>query len=67
MSDHTHTWPQLAAGLYNELTGRNSEISYSFEDMVIEVPSGTGEEAKHATWRLNGTLRISTKNMEDSI
>ncbi|MEM1027159.1 MAG: hypothetical protein AAGJ38_03665 [Planctomycetota bacterium] len=58
----THTWPELAIGLYDKLTGRNAEISYSFEDFTLSVPSSTGDDAKHATWRMNGTLKISTRD-----
>lgn len=60
----THTWPELAIGLYEQLTGKNAEIIYSFDDMQIEIPSGTGESARHAPWRLNGTLRIKTRTHE---
>ncbi len=58
----THTWPELAIGLYDKLTGRNAEITYSFEDFVLSVPSSTGDDAKHATWKMNGTLKISTRD-----
>jgi hypothetical protein len=37
---HTHSWPELAIGLFEHLTGRGAEISYEFEDMKIKVPSG---------------------------
>ena len=31
MSDNgTHTWPELAIGLYEQLTGKNAEIIYTF-------------------------------------
>jgi hypothetical protein len=62
--DETTTWPDLAIGLYDRLTGRGAEITYEFEDMEVEVPSKTGEDAEHATWRLDGTLRITTKERE---
>ncbi len=66
MTDHTTNWPELAIGLYDKLTGRGAEITYSFEQMEIEVPSGTGEKASHAKWKLNGTLRISTRDTAKS-
>lgn len=62
MDEHTKTWPELAIGLYDRLTGRNAEITYEFDDMDIAVPSGTGEKAEHANWRLNGTLKIRTSD-----
>ncbi len=62
MSDNgTHTWPELAIGLFEQLTGKNAEIIYTFEDMSIHIPSGTGDSAKLAPWKLNGTMRIRTK------
>ena len=57
---HTRTWPELAIGLYDRLTGRGAEITYEFDDLKVEVPSGTGERAEHAKWRLDGTIKIRT-------
>jgi hypothetical protein len=59
-TEHTKNWPELAIGLYDRLTGSNAEISYGFEDMHVQVPSGTGPNAEHAEWVLNGTIKIST-------
>jgi len=61
MTQHTTNWPDLAISLYERLTGHNAEITYEFSDMQIDVPSGTGAQAEHARWRLNGTLRIRTR------
>jgi len=59
-STHTKTWPDLAIGLYDRLTGRNAEITYEFDQMNLKVPSGTGEKAEHAEWVLDGTIKIRT-------
>ena len=53
MTEHTKNWPDLAIGLYDRLTGNNAEITYGFEEMRVQVPSGTGSEAQHAEWILN--------------
>jgi len=67
MSDkHTKTWPDLAIGLYDRLTGNNAEICYQFEQMHIKIPSGTGPAAEHAEWILDGTLKISTQTKGNS-
>jgi len=55
----TQTWPDLAIGLYDKLTGRNAEITYQFEDMEVDVPDST-KNNNHAKWKLNGKLVIST-------
>ncbi|NNE00462.1 MAG: hypothetical protein HKN47_24350 [Pirellulaceae bacterium] len=62
----TQNWPDLAIGLYDKLTGRNAEISYSFVDLELSIPSSTSPDAKHATWKMNGTVRITTRNAAES-
>ncbi len=58
--DNTTTWPDFAESLYERLTGRGTTIKYSLEDFVVEVPKATGADAPRATWKLNGTVAIST-------
>ena len=61
----TQTWPELAIGLYDKLTGRNAEIEYEFgDDFTVQVPSGTGPNATHATWKMSGSLTIRTRDPE---
>lgn len=63
---HTTTWPELAIELYDKLTGRGAEITYEFEQMEVWVPSGTGAGADHAHWKVNGTLKIRTRDTAGS-
>lgn len=63
-TSHTHSWPELAADLYDKLTGRKAEITYEFSDMQVSIPSGTGDSASHAQWRVNGSLKIRTRDLE---
>ena len=65
-TEHTTTWPDLAIGLYDRLTGRNAEITYEFENMHLKVPSGTGSNAEHAEWVLHGTIKIRTQDGANS-
>lgn len=58
----TKTWPDLAIGLYDRLTGRGSEITYEMANLELLVPSQTGEAADHARWVLNGTVKIRTRD-----
>ena len=62
MSEHTKTWPELAIGLFDQLTGKEAEIVYEFDEMEVEVPSGTGPQAEHAIWRLRGIIKIRTSS-----
>ena len=57
----TNTWPELAIGLFDKLTGRGAEITYEFDGFELEVPASTGSDER-ARWRMNGTLRIRTSD-----
>jgi hypothetical protein len=60
--EDTRTWPDLAIGLYDKLTGRDAEITYEMERLEVHVPSKVGQDAEHTPWRVNGTLRIRTRD-----
>jgi hypothetical protein len=67
MDNHTsdtRTWPELAIGLYDKLTGRGAEITYEFQNLEVAVPSSTATDAQHARWMVNGTVRIRTRDQE---
>lgn len=53
-------WTDLGAKMWSFLTGRRAAINYRFIDMLVEVPRDTGEDSPRATWRLHGTLQITT-------
>ncbi|MFW6353774.1 MAG: hypothetical protein ACOC3I_05250 [Verrucomicrobiota bacterium] len=65
-TQHTTSWPELAIGLYDKLTGRNAEITYEFRSLEVQVPSGVGDNAKHAPWKLDGQLVIRTRDLGES-
>ncbi len=62
--EETTNWPDLAVGLYDRLTGRGAEIVYEFEDLNVAVPSKVGEDADHAHWHVDGTVRITTNESD---
>ena len=59
----TRDWPSLAVGLYDALTGRNAEITYDFENLNVSVPSRTSAGAAHAQWKVDGTLKVRTREV----
>jgi hypothetical protein len=63
-TEQTTTWPELAIGLYDKLTGRNAEITYNFENMEVYVPSSASPDATHVKWKLNGILKISAREVK---
>ena len=57
-------WSDLGREMWSFLTGRQAAINYRFVDMVVEVPRDTGPQAPRATWRLNGTLQVTTSDAD---
>lgn len=55
-------WTDMGREMWSFLTGREAAINYRFIDMAVEVPRDTGAAAPRATWKLNGTLQITTKD-----
>lgn len=54
------SFADLGKEMWSYLTGKGAAINYEFVDMTVEVPRDTGSNAERATWKLNGTLRITT-------
>jgi hypothetical protein len=68
-TDHTSEvvdWTDLGREMWSFLTGREAAINYRFIDMAVEVPRDTGAGAPRATWKLNGTLQVTTKDNASS-
>ena len=57
-------WTDLGREMWSFLTGREAAINYRFIDMAVEVPRDTGADAPRATWKLNGTLQVTTQDNE---
>ena len=65
-ASETKNWPDLAAGLYDKLTGRNAEITYELQGVEIQVRDRVGGSATHTPWRIDGTLRIHTRERSEA-
>jgi len=59
----TRNWPDLAVGLYDRLTGRNAEIIYEFDGLQVDIPSSASPEASYAKWKLDGVIKIRTREI----
>lgn len=61
-TSQSQTWPDLAIGLYDKLTGRGAEITYEMHNLEVHIPSSASPGAVHALWKINGTVKIRTKD-----
>ena len=57
-------WTDLGREMWSFLTGRDAAINYRFIDMSVEVPRDTGANAPRATWKIDGTLQVTTRDAE---
>lgn len=62
--DDVLDWTDLGQKMWDFLTGRQAAIHYRFEDMSVEVPRDTGADAPRATWKLSGTLTVTTSDAQ---
>jgi hypothetical protein len=65
-TDEVVDWTDLGREMWSFLTGREAAINYRFIDMSVEVPRDTGTDAPRATWKLDGTLQVTTQDNADS-
>lgn len=59
-NNQVSSFADIGKELWTFLTGRGAAINYEFVGLDIEVPRSTGADAPRATWRVNGTLRVTT-------
>ena len=64
-AENTTSFSDLGRDMWAYLTGKEATIDYTFVDMAIEVPRSTGAGSERATWKLNGTLRITTSDKDN--
>lgn len=55
-------WSDLGQRMWSFLTGREAAINYTFTDMTVEIPRDTGSRAPRATWKIDGTLTVTTRD-----
>jgi hypothetical protein len=55
-------WSDLGQQLWSYLTGRGAAVNYTLVDMTVEVPRDIGSDAPRATWKFDGTLRVTTSD-----
>ena len=57
-------WSDLGQQLWSYLTGRGAAVNYTLVDMTVAGPRDIGPDAPRATWKFDGTLRVTTSDNE---
>lgn len=67
--EHTSQWSELISGIIDKLTGKDLQVTYSFENLEIEIPAAYGPGGKQlggAKWKVDGKITISTELINDT-
>jgi hypothetical protein len=57
-------WADLLADLFDKLTGKEAEVTYTFENLEINVPEAVGPDGRtlgSAKWTINGRILIKAE------
>jgi hypothetical protein len=57
-------WADLIEQLFDRLTGKGAAVTYTFENLIIDIPRAvgpSGQEIGSAEWTINGRLVITAE------
>ena len=60
----TGQWADLIEQLFDRLTGKSAQVTYSFDNLVIDIPKAVGPGGKDmgsAKWTVNGKFTITAE------
>ena len=63
-NDHISEWSELISRIIDKLTGKDLQVTYSFENLEIEIPKAYGPDGRQlggAKWKVDGKITISTE------
>ena len=67
-NDHISEWSELISRIIDKLTGKDLQVTYSFDNLEIEIPKAYGPDGRQlggAKWKVDGKITISTELIND--
>ena len=61
MSKEEAAWSDLVVDIFNRLAKEHATVTYTFNDLVIDVPSGPGKTSAVSHIKISGSITIETK------
>jgi len=64
----TGQWAELIEQLFDRLTGKSAQVTYSFDNLVIDIPKAVGPSGKDmgsAKWTINGKFTITAETAQN--
>ena len=68
LQQSTSQWAEILRQLFDRLTGKSASVSYSFENLVIDIPRAQGpggQDLGSAKWTINGRIVINAETYEN--
>jgi hypothetical protein len=62
-------WAEIVGQLFDRLTGKGASVTYSFDNLVIDLPKAQGpggQDMGSAKWTVNGKVIITAETHETS-
>ena len=62
-------WAEIIGQLFDRLTGKGASVTYSFDNLVIDLPKAQGpggQDMGSAKWTINGKVIITAETHETS-
>ncbi len=66
--EHISEWSELISKIIDKLTGKDLQVTYSFDNLEIEIPKAYGPDGRElggAKWKVDGKITISTELIND--
>ena len=66
--EHISEWSELISRIIDKLTGKDLQVTYSFDNLEIEIPKAYGPDGRAlggAKWKVDGKITISTELIND--
>ncbi|HYT44900.1 MAG TPA: hypothetical protein VEP90_21415 [Methylomirabilota bacterium] len=60
-------WAGLIGELFDRLTGKGAAVTYTFENLIIDIPRAVGPDGRNvgsAQWTINGRIAITAETHE---
>jgi hypothetical protein len=64
MQEATSQWAEIVGQLIDRLTGKETSITYTFDNLTIDVPRAQGPNGQNlgsAQWTINGKVVITAE------
>ena len=67
--EHMSEWSDMISKVIDKLTGKDLQVTYTFDDVEVEIQRAGGSDGKPhagAKWKIDGKITISTELINEN-